>query len=408
MAGAIETLRQNVAAQNVVSPVGTQVMEEARGSYRGEKVEASSISSQLEDAKEEIGMSVSHRADKRSLGQREVRQGRGANIEALARIADYYDKLPDMPREDALTALVEQMQHFADFLEGGGAGSNVTAEDILKTLQSFDNDPTHQYAALELARDVFAASGASNEFQTLLDQAAAAYQRGDLGRDTKAGFAAAEVANRAAQTLETDPAAVRETYRDLLRDTTRDMGSLFDAFRRFDVMKGMDEIVATFIEVAGRDLSAASPSSDPVFLHSLVTELAKLKKMQTAIDLSSQLTRSVDRLMQPGDKPNGTPADVASRLLTFASREGPGLQDARQLMSRYNTSSPATQVAFANGLRAIHLDLPDEVMPSPQARLNQTNTLLRLLDELVEAEEEAYEDREVERKQDGKREGQQQ
>lgn len=395
MAGAIETLRQNVAAQSVISPVGAEVMDAVRGgSYRGEQVEASSSSSQLEDAKEEIGMSVSHRADRRSLGQREVRQGRGANLEALARIADYYDKLPDMPREEALVALVEELQHFADFLEGGGSGgASVSAEDILKALQAFDGDPTHQYAALELARDVFAASGASEAFQAILDEAAASYQRGDLGRDTRAGFAAAAVANRAAQTLETDPAAVRETYRDLLRGETRDMGSLFEALRRFDVMKGMDEIVATFTEAAGRDLSAASPSTDPTFLHALLTELSKLKKMQTAIDLSSQLTRAVDRLLQPGDQPKGTAADVASRLLSFASREGPGLQEARQMLHRYEASAPSTQVAFANGLRAIHLDLPDEVMPSPQARLNQTTTLMRLLDELVDAEERAYEER---------------
>ncbi|MGV8939897.1 MAG: HrpJ domain-containing protein [Allorhizobium sp.] len=390
MAGAIETLRQNVAAQSVVSPVGAQVMDEARGSYRGEKVQSSSIASQLEDAKEEIGMAVSHRADRRTLGRREVRQGRGASLQALARIADYYDKLPDMPREDALAGLVDQMQQFSDFLHGDGSGKGATAEDILKALQSFDSDPTHQYAALEVARDVFAISGASETFQGLLDEVSSIFQRGDLGRDTRAGFAAAEVASRSAATLETDPAAVRETYRDLLRET-RDMGTLFEAFRRFDVMKGMNEIVATFIEVAGRDLSLASPSSDPVFLHSLVTELAKLKKMQSAIDLSSQLTRSVDRLMQPGESAKGTPTDVAGRLLSFASREGPGLQDARQLLSRYETSSPATQVAFANGLRAIHLDLPDEVMPSPQARLNQTGALMRLLDELVVAESEAYE-----------------
>ncbi|MDO1583194.1 HrpJ domain-containing protein [Rhizobium oryzicola] len=392
MEGAIETLRQNVATQSVVSPVGTEVMEEVRGSYRGERVEVSSVESQLEDAKEEIGMSVAHRADKRTLGQREIRQGRGSNINALARIADYYDKLPDMPHEDALASLVEQMQNFADLLDGDG-GSEVTIEDLFRALQAFDGDPTHQFAALELARDVFAASGASNAFLALLDEAAAAFQTGDLGRDTRAGFAAAEVANRAAQTLETDPAAVREAYRDLLRENTRDMGALFDMLRRFDVMKSMEEIVGTFIEVAGRDLSAASPSSDPIFLHSLVTELAKLKKMQTAIDLCAQLTRSVDRLLQPGELARGTPVDVASRMLAFASREGPGLQDARQLMSRYEKSSAATQVAFANGLRAIHLDLPDEVMPSLQARLNQTKALMRLLDELVEAEEEDYEGR---------------
>lgn len=42
MAGAIETLRQNLAALNVTSPTGAEIAANLRGDYRGEGVAPSS------------------------------------------------------------------------------------------------------------------------------------------------------------------------------------------------------------------------------------------------------------------------------------------------------------------------------------------------------------------------------
>src|SRR5262245_36336051 len=180
MSGSIETLRQNLAALNVSSPTGAEIAREVRGSYRGEQVATSTEASKIQDAAEELGMSVAHRADKRSLDRREVRQGAGATLEALARIADYYDKLPDMPREDQLRSLVEQLETFERLMNEGGSGGGVTADDILKALQQFDGDVTHQFAGLDIAREFFATTGASDDFMMLLEQAHAEFGKGDL------------------------------------------------------------------------------------------------------------------------------------------------------------------------------------------------------------------------------------
>src|SRR4029079_8068001 len=106
----IETLRQNIAQLNVISPVGTEVMEQVRGRHDNETVMPSDESSKLADATEELGMSGAHRHDKKSLGDREVRQGRGTNLEAVTRLGEYYDKLPNMPQEAQLKALVETLK----------------------------------------------------------------------------------------------------------------------------------------------------------------------------------------------------------------------------------------------------------------------------------------------------------
>ena len=224
MAGEIETLRQNLAALNVTSTTGAEVASEIRGDYRGETVVPSSMASKIEDASEELGMSVAHRADKHTLHRREVRQGQGATLEAIARIAEYFDKLPNMPREEQLRELVEAFQGFERLMEGSGGGGGVTKEDILAQLQKMDPDVTHQYAALDIAREHFELSGASEEFLALLSEAQDEFNKGDLAREVRAGFAAAGPASKAAATLDTDPAAVRESYRALLRES-KNMGS---------------------------------------------------------------------------------------------------------------------------------------------------------------------------------------
>lgn len=392
MAGSVETLRQNIAALNVTSPVGAEIAREQQGNYRGETVTTSSDASKLQDAAEELGMAVAHRADKRSLDRREVRQGQGANLAALARIADYYDKLPDMPREDELRNLVEMLQSYQDILERGGrgGGQSISKDNVLALLQQFDPDVTHQFASLDIAREFFGNSGASETFQRLLDEAHLEYSKGDLGREVRAGLASSKIASQSAVTLETDPAAVRDAYRALLREA-RNFDQLFEAFRTFDIMKDFNGVIETFMAIAGSDLASTGPSTDPSYLHALLTELGRLKKMQSVIDLSSQLISTTDRLLRPGEKTSSDATDVAGRILAFASNAAASPVDARQMLARYEACSPATLVAFANGLRGLHAEVPDDVMPSPQARVQQSTALLGMLDTLVAEEEREYE-----------------
>ena len=137
----------------------------------------SSAESKLADAAEEMGMSVAHRADKKQLGQRSVRPGQASFPEALARLREALEELPDMPREEELVSLIEQLHSFQDLMEGrGGRGSGgVSKDDVLAALQAFDGDVTHQYAGLEIARSQFEAMGASPAFLALLDEAKACW-----------------------------------------------------------------------------------------------------------------------------------------------------------------------------------------------------------------------------------------
>lgn len=394
MAGSpLEATRATVAQHIITSPTGVEEMQKAQGSYQSRAVETKSETAKLTDASEELGMSVAHRSDKKSLGQREVRQGQSTNLEALARIADYYDKLPNMPREDELKALVDLLQSFENLMEkgGGGGGGQVSKEDILAALQQFDGDVSHQFAALDIAIDQLKQSGASSELIGLLEDARGEYERGDLGRDVRAGLAAGKLADQKSATLETDPGAVRDTYRSLLRESGN-IGKVFDALTRMDMSRKFTEVVETFIEIVGRDIDSTGPSSDPGFLHGLMTELRGLQKMRTAFDGAKDLIDLTERPLPRSEKGMGDPVDVTSRMLNFASKMATGLQDARALLGGFANASPQTQVVFANGLKGLHAMLPDDLIPSPQARQQQISSIMGLLGVLVDNEDAAYED----------------
>lgn len=393
MGSPLEMTRATTAQHMVTSPTGVQEMAKAQGSYQGKVVETKSDTAKITDSSEEIGMSVAHRADKKSLGQREVRQGQSTNLQALARIADYYDKLPNMPREDELKALVELLKSFEDLMQkgGGGSGGQVSKEDILAALQKFDGDVSHQFAAIDIAIDELKQSGASPELIGLLEDAKGEYERGDLGRDVRAGLAAGKLANQQAQTLETDPGAVRDLYRSLLRESGN-VGKVFDALTRLDMSGKFTEVVETFIGIVGNDIDSTGPSSDPRHLDGLMKELRGLQKMRTAFDGAKDLIELTERPLPRSEKGMGDPVDVTSRMLGFASKMATGLQDARNLLGGFANASPQTQVVFANGLKGLHSMLPDDLIPSPQARQQQISSIMGLLGVLVDNEDAAYED----------------
>lgn len=334
-------------------------------------------------------MAVASRADRRSLGQRDIRAGRGGSAEAMAKAKEYGEKLPDMPGEAHFEGLIDLLNAYQDLASSGGGGGGPSKEDVLQALQLFDGDVSHQFAALDMVRDHFEAEGADPGFLLLIDAAKAEFDRGNLARDVRAGFAVAAVASRDAATLESDPATVRDSYRAMLRETPS-MGQVFDAIGRFDPLKTMDQAIALFTEAAGRDLASAGPSTDPAFLHSLLTELGKLKKMRTTLDATDQLIQLTERALPPRARGPRNTVEQAGRILAFASRPTAGPADARGMLGRFESAPLGLQLVYANGLRALHGEIPDEVMPSPQARLQQSGAIRGLLDQLVDAEERQF------------------
>jgi type III secretion system YopN/LcrE/InvE/MxiC family regulator len=376
-----EIARQQIAAFNVTSPVGAPLVEELIGQYRGEAVVPSSEASKLTEAAEEIGMSVAHRFDKKALGQRKVREDAGISAEALAHLKDFHEKLPDMPSE---AKLLELAQRLRDYLEQSGG---LRDSDVLAELQAFDADVTHQFAAIEVLESAFADEPGMAQ---ALAAARTSFERADVLRDVRAGFAAAEAAHRAAATLETDPAAVRNAYRAMIREAA-DFARVFEALQGFDLLKSLPEAIATFMEAAGRDLAAAGPSIDPAQLADLLKELGKLKKVQTTLAEADGMLKTTARLVGPDERAllDGAVA-LTGRLLGFAAKAVVAPADAIALLGALAQGSASSQVALANGIRNLHADLADEVLPGHGARLQQAATLVDMVEDISRREEAEF------------------
>ncbi|WP_341367308.1 HrpJ domain-containing protein [Yoonia sp. BS5-3] len=381
--------RQNVASANVQSQLGAEVQQANRGERKGDAATAIPKNSDLSDIQEEIGNAVGKFADKKTLGQAKIRQGAGVNIEALTRIAEYYDKLPDMPREAELRNLVSQLQGFEDLLSGGG-GKSPTADDILEALRDFDGDVTHQYGALQIARRYFEETDASPEFQALLNEAERSFDDPDIKRDIAAGYAIAEAASEKAPTLETAPGALRDTYREMLRGN-KDMGQLFDQLSGFNIRLHFNEVIDLFLDTAGRELANADSQIDPVILGGLVKELSALKEMRTVYEEGDRLIGQVQRI-DPSFAPDSAQSSTAltSALLNYCAKTSPSLSDARRLVEGFEPASEQTMVVFANGLHDMHRLISDRSVASNPARLQQSTMLQNLQIELSAKEEAAF------------------
>lgn len=361
-------------------------MAEVTGQYAGEEVRGSSESEKLADAAEEIGMSIAHRADKKSLHLREIRKGGGANVEALERIAAYYSQLPNFPSDAKLKNLVEELTKYLQRTgtEGGGQGQAVSKDDIFRALQNFDGDVTHQFAALEIAAEYFA--GMDAELDAAIAEAKRDFEEGELARDVRAGFAVAQLANEAAQKLNTNPAAVRNNYRQMLRES-KNMGQLFDDLCAFDHLKNFNEILDIFLEAAGRDLGSAGPSTDPRFLNALLIELGKLKKIHTVYDNTGYQIGQLERLVGKDDAARISDQYLTSRLLHFCAKPNPSMSDAMAMTDGIVGLGILPLLHVSNMIKGLYDEIPDEVLPTEQARANQTRAMLSWMTALVEEEE---------------------
>jgi len=394
----LEVLRVQIATNNAHSPVGAEVMSTQMGRFgqTQESVQVTPSKSDITDALEELGMSVATRANKNDLDKMKVRRGAGSNLEALGRIADYYDKLPSMPADEKRRNLILQVKQFETAMRlayaerDGNRGDLPTADDLRKLLASFDGDPTHQFVMLEDIRQRAAMEGAPAPFLALLDEVRRDFREPARAREVLAGFASAEESVALRNEIGTHPEEYRDTYRTLLRENPR-LGKVFDEMRKFSLTENFDKVIGSFLKVAGDDMASFGPSIDPIILGDVVRELTNLKNLRSVLHASNGEIAKIDRMYprEPGStRPSGE--ELASRLLNFASGQVASISEAEALLVGFDPSRPETGVAAINALRDLHASLPDIIFASPQSREQQSRVLLALSDRLVALDEATY------------------
>lgn len=382
-----------VAGAAPASEQGTHIA--GRHARTGETVtRAPSAGDAIEDAKEELGMALAGRG-KGDIEKMKVRHGQGTNFEALARIAEYYDKLPDLPSDERYRDLVLKFQKFEDLFRYGGdreGGAGLpTADDVRQLLAEFDGDVTHQFAVLEDMRMRASRAEAPPEYTAILDEVRSELRASDALRDVRAGFASAREAAVVGDRFGSGPEDYRESYRNMLRESPS-LGRVFDEMRGFSLAENYDDVLDSFTRVAGHDLdNMTGASGDPVLLGMLLKELDTLKKMRSVFDQAGMALAKIDSNV-PAVEGDGRPdaQELASRLFHFATSPVATLADAQRLLTGFGTEPPDLRVLAVNELLTLHAALPDTVFPDPNSRIQQKQLLLTLSDSAVAHEEDAY------------------
>ncbi len=272
----------------------------------------------------------------------------------------------------------------------GGASGLPTADDIRKLLADFDGDITHRFVMLVDIRARAAQEGAPASYLALLDTVRADMRRPENAREILAGFASARAAVGLGDRFGSDPTDYRDSYRALLRESPR-LGQVFDALRKFSLSENFDQVVGSFLKVAGDDMASFGPSTDPVILGDVVRELSNLWTLRTALEATGGLLAKIDRMYPPGPGAQRPGVEeLTSRLLHFAGGPFAAMSEAEALLTGFEPDRPEVGLAVVNLLRDLHAALPDAVFPSPQAREQQGKMLLALSDKMVALEDAAY------------------
>jgi len=266
-------------------------------------------------------------------------------------------------------------------------------------------DITHEYAIVEMLREYFEAEIAKEERKkeavleeeeilSFLNKLASSFETEELLREIKAGYAAARIASQQADTMETNPAAIREAYRDMLRVKVGDYGTLFDKLAKFKRL-GEDYrgVIDIFMQTVGEDIRSTSPSTDPNFLHSLLSELGNLKKLQTVHEETQKIVDDTRRIVSVDDRMRLDATRITSDLLHFCAKRGPSLSETLALLGPlHEEATPISKLMLANGIQRLHGKMPEEVIESVEARREQSCSLQFVIDRSVDDEDRAAEE----------------
>lgn len=370
------------------SPVGQEIMS-GRHSSTGETVRATtSGKSDLLDALEELGMAKAGRS-KVDTSKVKVKKGAGTDLDALGRIAEYLDKLPDLPKDQKHRDLVAKFGQYEEHFRRG-EGDPATGDELRQALLEYSSDITHQFAALEAMRADAAERNAPAAYLAELDALRAEMRAPDKAREIVAGFRSAQVAHTIGEQTGGDAADFRDTYRQLLRGGTN-LSQIFERMQSFSLSENLETVLEGFIKVAGDDMSAFGPTVDPKLLGDVLKELSTLKQMVSVLGMARETLDKAERL--PGVQRTDSwpaPVEFAGLMLDFTDAPVAGMARATEMLKGFPKDDAELQAMLINLVRDFHASLPNGVNKNDAQVLQQKAILLTLSDKLVDREEQLH------------------
>ncbi|MGU3807078.1 type III secretion system gatekeeper subunit SctW [Vibrio diabolicus] len=250
-----------------------------KGNYRGETVRVHNATQSLFDAMEELTSLGSEKAEK-DLTKRKVKDSGVRVNEAHELVSDYLRKVPDLEKNQKIKDLAAKM-----------VGGNIsTIAQLQAYLNGFSEEKSHQYLALKAVKKFLSSSPESKHLLALIDQA---ILRIEQNPDSWAQIdTEIRVSNFADEYSQEQEFSSLHQLRGFYRDTVHSYQGLGAAYQDVVARFGEQEVstaVDFMLQGMSADLSVQGSSIDSVKLQWLMSDMQKLKTLNTLQDRVSQL-----------------------------------------------------------------------------------------------------------------------
>lgn len=357
----------------------------AAGQLQGQPVQQINIQSVLSNAADELSQQFSTKAEERNLNDRKLSK---ANAQVNASRAQIAAMMASMGGQ---TEGQEQSTQSVQLTE--------LAKRVLKQphlarqfAKEMGGDATSQYLSLlevaELIREGVVGVD-SEDFAAQAAQEAAAELLAEHGDRIWADINTFEAAQKLAE--HTGQPETAQAFRSAYRDAVLGTESLSDTVRQLlKVNEGgsggdFARVLQSMITALGADVAASRPSTDPVRLRALLTDLYHLEVISTVIDRCEELSSTlVSRHQVPAFKATG----LASDLVGLTGERWVDAARLTNLADKYGALQPAEcMVHFMTGARNALRELPVQVFMSTEARQSLLDAAQTALDRAIDREE---------------------
>ena len=332
------------AAESVSQHIGSEVSATTRqseGTFRGEKVaQVKDPSALLKDAAEELSFSESERAEKK-LSKRKLSAERSLASEAVEKVQQYLEQVPDLEKNQKLSDFVQAM------LE---RKPQPNEEGLRKGAGEFSDDETHQFIALGYLRDKAVTDGADPEFVTRIEKAIESLQS-EKGPSIQAGLNISVVADKFASASLGDTQQLRDFYRDVVLDCS----SVRDAYQRITKdhpNKEFGDAVKFMLNALASDLDAVPQSVSKGRLRQIMDDMYQLRSLNTVHGQCGDLLSRVGRNF--GTEPSKTATqNLLSELLSAQDKAWQGADAFMGLPGKMGLEGSDAEIYFLQGFKEL-------------------------------------------------------
>ncbi|MFT0891971.1 hypothetical protein [Pseudochelatococcus sp. G4_1912] len=236
---------------------------------------------------------------------------------------------------------------------------------VREALGELSFDHVQQMTALEVARSHF--GGADDIFSSALNSLQQDYERFDVGgflsKAVRSTFDTINAAKAARATMETDPTATRAYQRQQFRENVKALGNIIESLERTHPKMPMQAAISDYMAIAGHEISNSDGINiDKQFLHSLLSELAALKALNSVYDITLELLDKTN--LQENDQ--FTASVMLRPILELVAATKP--VDANAIRENSLAVLPKNMdhddmFLFTNNLADAHGRLPDAIFP---------------------------------------------